>query len=985
MADFQPRFVDLVRNYTSTQGTGAFVLGPAVNGFTGFGSALQTGDSFYYSAIGVDNPAEREVGRGTLQANGTIARAPLSGPPTNFSSGTKSIALIAAAEWFNAVQAGAGSQPVVAATRIALAGASSTQVPGLLTERGREGLFLFDGSNLSAAVSSDPRQGIYVAPASDQTGASGAWVRRYSGAVNVRWFGAAGNDITDDGPSFAAALNYLKSIAYGGFGYSSASPALFVPFGTYFLGSTTLDLFHTLIIEGESVGEAGGGATVLRWAANTTGIRVQRYNTSGASAVDGVTHQGGDASVISRLSLLGAYTGSEGEHHAIHLRARATIRDLSIRNFQGDGIRIVASTGGSPEGNANNCEISRVLVENCRNGLYAEGADTNAGMVNSLSAIGCRQWGVWDRSFLGNTYSACHTAANGVVANVTPTLVHLSGRLFYVKPGQASAASTNSPPGSATDNTYWGYARDGTANAGMSIPNWSSGMSVREGGAYCSDSLSASHVLTNCYSEMDQAPSRLSQNSLVLNGLHAAGVTGCGRITSRLGQAAAFPNLYCPGSVTADGSTHSFGPKSGAAADTGVYFESTNYINSINGRSWLGGVPQVDGYVLTYRGFGIDINGNGQWCRFKVNNTDIGTFQADGLHVTGLGVFSGALSASNLSGSSSGTNTGDQTITLTGDVTGSGGGSFAATVSAGAVSLSKMANLAANSLIGNNGGSAAAPSALSGAQVRSLLGLSAIATSGSGADLTASSVTYAKIQNASATDNLLGRSSAGAGAIEEITCSAAGRALIDDADAAAQRTTLGLAAIAASGSGADLGAGSVGYAKIQNVSGTSKLLGRASAGAGVIEELGLTGGLTISGTNLALGAITPTSVAASAGVTSSGATAGVGYAAGAGGTATQATSKSTGVTLNKVSGQITMNAASLAASTSVGFTMTNSAIAATDLIIVNIASGATADSYLATVDAVAAGSCRISLRNISAAAKSEAVVLNFVVVKAVNA
>jgi hypothetical protein len=43
-----------------------------------------------------------------------------------------------------------------------------------------------------------------------------------------------------------------------------------------------------------------------------------------------------------------------------------------------------------------------------------------------------------------------------------------------------------------------------------------------------------------------------------------------------------------------------------------------------------------------------------------------------------------------------------------------------------------------------------------------------------------------------ATDRLLGRATAEAGAVEEITCTAAGRNLIDDADAAAQRTTLGL-------------------------------------------------------------------------------------------------------------------------------------------------------------------------------------------------
>jgi len=53
-------------------------------------------------------------------------------------------------------------------------------------------------------------------------------------------------------------------------------------------------------------------------------------------------------------------------------------------------------------------------------------------------------------------------------------------------------------------------------------------------------------------------------------------------------------------------------------------------------------------------------------------------------------------------------------------------------------------------------------------------------------------VTYAKIQNVSATDRLLGRSTAGAGVVQEITCTAFGRSLIDDADAATARTTLGL-------------------------------------------------------------------------------------------------------------------------------------------------------------------------------------------------
>jgi hypothetical protein len=63
-------------------------------------------------------------------------------------------------------------------------------------------------------------------------------------------------------------------------------------------------------------------------------------------------------------------------------------------------------------------------------------------------------------------------------------------------------------------------------------------------------------------------------------------------------------------------------------------------------------------------------------------------------------------------------------------------------------------------------------------------------------ELAADAVTYAKIQNVSATDKLLGRSTAGAGDVEEITCTAAGRALLDDADATAQRATLGLGTLA---------------------------------------------------------------------------------------------------------------------------------------------------------------------------------------------
>lgn len=97
-------------------------------------------------------------------------------------------------------------------------------------------------------------------------------------------------------------------------------------------------------------------------------------------------------------------------------------------------------------------------------------------------------------------------------------------------------------------------------------------------------------------------------------------------------------------------------------------------------------------------------------------------------------------------------------------------------------------------------------------------------------------ITYAKMQNISATDKVLGRSTAGAGDPEEIPCTAAGRALIDDADASAQRTTLGLGALAVKATVAtsDIDDDAVTFAKLQNLS-ANVVVGRAGTGGDAVE------------------------------------------------------------------------------------------------------------------------------------------------------
>lgn len=109
---------------------------------------------------------------------------------------------------------------------------------------------------------------------------------------------------------------------------------------------------------------------------------------------------------------------------------------------------------------------------------------------------------------------------------------------------------------------------------------------------------------------------------------------------------------------------------------------------------------------------------------------------------------------------------------------------------------------------------------------------------------------------------------------------------------------------------------------------------------------------------------------------------GLGYGPGSGGAVTQLTSKSTGVTLNKPAGQITMNAAALASNTAVVFTLTNSLIAAVDGIVVTIQSPT--QKYTGICVGVAAGSCDIRVNNITGGSLSEAVVINYEVIKGAN-
>lgn len=313
------------------------------------------------------------------------------------------------------------------------------------------------------------------------------------------------------------------------------------------------------------------------------------------------------------------------------------------------------------------------------------------------------------------------------------------------------------------------------------------------------------------------------------------------------------------------------------------------------------------------------------------------------------------------------------------------------------------------------------------------------------ASLINDAISYAKLQNVSATNRILGRISAGAGDIEELTAAnvatilaaitqswtaqhtytfagvslkiatAQARLSLSETDQAADEKNFEVlvsgknfgirTATDADGAGENAyliarGTGTAIASQTWRTANTDRLTLnttdftstlRVSAPSLIPTSATVpTNGLFLSAANtpamsansaLAMSWDSSQNTLATGSLKSSSATGGVGYATGAGGAVTQATSRTTGVTLNKACGAITLVSAAGSAVFQT-FTVTDSAVAATDVIHVSQKSGT--DKYITHVTAVAAGSFDISFAT-TGGTTVEQPVFNFDVIKAVAA
>ncbi len=355
------------------------------------------------------------------------------------------------------------------------------------------------------------------------------------GYINVKQAGAVGDDVTDDGQAFIDALAFasLNADSTNNATYGVIVPPSNTP---YYLGANTLELKRTVHFVGQNTGLDGGHPCKLRWDANITGIIVHRHNTIGAGkeALGGAGNLSADSSKIEGLELnsdggtiANVTDGTKG--HGIWLRARAVLVDLRITGFPGNGINIVAAAGGADdiEGNANSWSVERVNVKLCHlNGIFVDGPDVNAGYCIAASLVQNGRWGIYDSSFLGNTYEACHTAFNGVATAgengaTKSSYVHLAGRLYSANVAASEADFVATTPG--TDETVWYDMTSGGATS--KTPTWLTSQAEGtyfKGGPYRSDNANARNVFTGLYAESDQGASQWVKPTIVFGGLMGA-------------------------------------------------------------------------------------------------------------------------------------------------------------------------------------------------------------------------------------------------------------------------------------------------------------------------------------------------------------------------------------------------------------------------------------------------------------------------------
>lgn len=345
------------------------------------------------------------------------------------------------------------------------------------------------------------------------------WKRQTSSNIlNAQWYGAkSDNEVTDNLPIFTAIKAYSKKhpqyrVIY--FPYDSTLEPVYNRY--YFSDSILIDWDVTITGDGTYKNPK----TRFYFPQNKPGIVVKYLNGSSGINVN-----------IRNLRIAGANGANNNTKHGITIGATTNLYNITIDQYDGNGIHISAcatppSGDNNNYGNAAFSNIEAVTVHYATNGMFIEGCDASTIRINECDFSQNERWGVFDNGFLGNAYHQPHFAFNGVQAVGGSSVVSYGGKWYVALPGHdgyyGDATDSNYNKQPDISPTYWMEVTQ------MTSVVWNSSTRYYSGGPICVKNPNAKAEIFSPYTEEFQPPIWLNYRAIVYNGNNGALVKGYG-------------------------------------------------------------------------------------------------------------------------------------------------------------------------------------------------------------------------------------------------------------------------------------------------------------------------------------------------------------------------------------------------------------------------------------------------------------------------
>lgn len=321
---------------------------------------------------------------------------------------------------------------------------------------GREGLFVFDSANHTSNVSADPGQWLYVAPSSDTTGASGAWIRRSRAKLTAdrTFYVDDGGNNANDGSTALLPMGSIQqaiNVVYQVLDCNGFKVTIQVADGTY----TT-----PITIEGQPLGASDANSQWLQIIGNATTPANVLISVSGNKALylskgaylwlEGVkitTSAGGYGIYVEQSSVL-EYSDIEFgavSQNMLTANAHSLIRALGPTTVSGDAVSFCHNTGRS---RTEFTDQTITFVGTRTFSIYLWGLNDSSLALDGATLSGPRpngENGVHDHSLL-NAYSLVNASGwgffgNGPLVNQDSSSIAsaaYASRTFYVRSDASS-------------------------------------------------------------------------------------------------------------------------------------------------------------------------------------------------------------------------------------------------------------------------------------------------------------------------------------------------------------------------------------------------------------------------------------------------------------------------------------------------------------------------------------------------------------------